>query len=205
MPNNIPSIIFIGPANAGKSTQAKLVGAALGLPVLHLDDLRWGYYAEIGYDREKAEQIRREGGMKAIAAHWKPFDIHAVERVLADYPRGYAISFGAGHSFYDDPAMLERAKKALAGFPNVVLLLPSPDTDESVQIMKERLHADVPEFTEEGLEHIAQINRIFIEHPSNATLATLTVYTAGKTPEQTCDEILQTLRHTDGALDHQAP
>jgi energy-coupling factor transporter ATP-binding protein EcfA2 len=192
-----PSIIFIGPSKAGKSTLARLVAQALGLPELHLDDLRWSYYAEIGYDPERAQQIRQAGGMWALANYWKPFDIHGVERLLADYPTGHVISFGAGHSYYDDPAMLARAKTALAGFPNVILLLPSPDVDESVRIMKERLRADEPDIGEKGLETIAQINRLFIEHPSNASLATMTVYTAGKTPAETCAEIVQRLESPD--------
>lgn len=192
--HNSPSIILIGPSKTGKSTVAKRISAALGIPWIELDEARWGYYAEIGYDPERAKHIRHAGGMKALAAYWKPFDIHGVERVLADYPRGHVISFGAGHSVYEDASMLARAQAALAGFPHVFLLLPSPDVDESVQMMKERLRADEPEFGEEGLEAIAQINRFFVEHPSNACLATTTLYTAGKTPQQTADEILQALR-----------
>jgi hypothetical protein len=77
----------------------------------------------------------------------------------------------------------------------VILLLPSPDVDESVQMLKDRLHADEPEFNEKALQDIAQINRFFIEHPSNATLATHTFYTKDKSPEQTRAEILSALRH----------
>ena len=70
------NIILIGPLAAGKTTVGKLLGAALGVPTVELDDLRWGYYAEIGYDPEYAQRLRDEGGMKARAAYWKQFDVY---------------------------------------------------------------------------------------------------------------------------------
>ena len=43
-------VILIGPIGAGKSTLGKLVAAPLGLPQVSLDDIRFTYYREIGYD-----------------------------------------------------------------------------------------------------------------------------------------------------------
>jgi hypothetical protein len=37
------------------------------------------------------------------------------------------------------------------------------------------------------------MNRYFLEHPANASLADHTIYTKGRTPEQTRDEILGVL------------
>ena len=34
----------------------------------------------------------------------------------------------------------------------------------------------------------------FLTHPSNRTLATHTVYTAGRTPEELCDELVRLAR-----------
>jgi shikimate kinase len=193
VPVPIPSIILIGPLATGKTTIGKLIGDTLGLPWIELDELRWGYKAEIGYDPEKAAQLGREGGYSAVGAYWKPFELHVVERVLQDYPTDHVISFGAGNSVYPDPAMLARAKAALAAFPNVILLLPSPDADESLRITGERFRAIVPDIAEKDFAEVMQINRSFVEHPSNATLATITAYTLGKTPAETCAEIVQRL------------
>ncbi len=183
------NIILIGPSLTGKSTLAALLGERLERPVCELDTLRWDYYAEIGYDPERAKQIRAAGGMPALASYWKPFDIHAVERVLADYPSDTVISFGAGHSVYDEDAAFERAKRALVGH-KVVHVLPSAKLDESIQILKDRVAA--LGFAPEG--DITNMNRYFLEHHSNSDLATITVYTQGKTPEQTCDEIIGKLK-----------
>ena len=69
------NLILIGPLAAGKSTIGKLLGDALGVPVIELDDLRWRYYAEMGYDSERAEQLRREGGIQARSVYWNPFEV----------------------------------------------------------------------------------------------------------------------------------
>lgn len=188
------NIILIGPSGTGKTTVSQLLGQQLKLPVLELDDLRWDYYAEIGYDREQAQRIRQQAGFAALAAHWKPYGIHAVERVIADYPAGHVIAFGAGASVYDDPARFGRAQAALAGHL-VILLLPSPDIDESVQIMEQRLIAKEPELVEFFTGVIADFNRYFLTHPANSQLADVTIYTGGKTPQQTCAEIARRVQH----------
>jgi shikimate kinase len=192
-----PSIILIGPLATGKTTIGKPLAEALGMTWIELDDLRWGYKAEIGYDNDYANKLRQEGGYSAVGAYWKPFELHVVERVLQDYPTDHIISFGAGNSVYDDPAMLERAKKALAAFPNVILLLPSENAEESIRITGERFRTIVPDMPDADFKEVMAINRSFVEHPSNATLATLTVYTAGKPPAETCAEIVQRLKLPD--------
>lgn len=48
-------IILIGPISTGKSTAGTLLAQRLGLPQRSMDDLRWDYYREIGYDEELAK------------------------------------------------------------------------------------------------------------------------------------------------------
>jgi len=183
------SIILIGPSGAGKSTIAPLLAERLQWQVVELDNLRWTYYAEVGYDPGRAEQIRQQGGMIALARHWRPFDLYGLERVLQDYPDDHIISLGAGHSVFDDPEQFERAQQALAPFPHIILLLPTADIEESAQILRERLAAKEPDLHEGFLEVITRINREFMQHPSNRRLATHLVYTHGKTPDEVCDAI----------------
>jgi len=188
------NMILIGPLGAGKSTIGKLLGEALNLPAIELDDLRWGYYAEIGYDAERSEQIRREGGMKARGDYWNPFEIHSVERVVQDYPTGHVLSFGAGNSVFDDPAQMERVEKALAPYPYVILLLPSEDVEEVMRVLTERFRALVPDCPDDIFQQVMEVNRHFVESPANARLATHTFYTSDQTPAETCAKILAALQ-----------
>jgi hypothetical protein len=63
---------------------------------------------------------------------------------------------------------------------NVILLLPSPDPEESIAILNER---------EPWLmEMNPNINEHFIRHNSNYELATHIVYTNDKAPQEVCME-----------------
>lgn len=180
-------IILIGPPGTGKSTVGELLAAKLAWPQCPMDELRWEYYREIGYNVDVQKRLWEQQGFGAVVAYWKPFEAHAVERLLSDHHNcapGCVIDFGAGHSHYEDQSQFARVQQALASFPNVVLLLPSADLDESIQILAERTKDVAPP----GFDHTT-----FVKHPSNHRLARHTVYTKGETPEQTCDRVIAVL------------
>ncbi|MEO0409294.1 MAG: shikimate kinase, partial [Cyanobacteria bacterium P01_A01_bin.135] len=77
-------IVLIGPQSAGKSTVGELLAARLDLPQVSMDELRWGYYKEIGYDEALAERKKRQGAW-SIIRYWKPFEAYAVERLLTEH------------------------------------------------------------------------------------------------------------------------
>ncbi|MBD2777077.1 shikimate kinase [Iningainema tapete] len=174
-------IILIGPISAGKSTLGKLLADKLNLPQCSMDDLRWDYYKEIGYNEELVKSKKEALDFWELQHYWKPFEAYAVERLLSEHSQ-CVIDFGAGHSVYEDAILFGRVQQALALYPNVVLLLPSPNLDESVRILSER-NKSMP-------DGIQEINEHFVRHTSNYMLAKFTVYTLDKTPEETCDEIL---------------
>lgn len=178
-------IILIGPVRTGKTTLARLLSEKLGLPHVELDKLRWDYYREIGYDDDVARHIRQTGGFVALVFYWKQFDAYAVERVLAGH-QNCILDFGAGHSVYESKELFARVQAALAPYPNVVLVLPSPNADASIQILNERTSDLVGAFGQ-GFNW----NEYFVRHPSNYDLAKFTVYTEGKAPEETRDDILR--------------
>ncbi len=178
-------VILIGPIGAGKSTIGALLASRLGLFQHSMDDRRWDYYKEIGYDEEVAKHKRETEGFWGIYQYWKPFEAYAVERLLSEYQQ-CVIDFGAGHSVYEDAVLFQRVEQALSPYPNVVLLIPSPDLDESVKILNERnkyVLADKP-----------NINEHFVRHNSNYQLAKFTAYTKDKTPQETCDDILKLIQ-----------
>jgi adenylate kinase family enzyme len=79
MPATKSDILLIGPVRTGKSTLGKLLSEKLGQPCVSLDDLRWNYYREIGYDAALAKIIRQQGGLLALALYWQLFDAYAIE------------------------------------------------------------------------------------------------------------------------------
>lgn len=178
-------IILIGPIGAGKSTVGALLSEKLKIPQVEMDELRAKYYKEINYDEELANSKRETEGFWGLYQYQKPFEAHAVERLLSEH-KNCVIDFGAGHSVYEDDRLFERVQKILAPYKYVVLLLPSPDLNESINILNER-----DEFLREMKPNI---NEHFIKHHSNYDLAKYTVYTKGKTPEETCTEILCLLK-----------
>lgn len=98
------TIILIGPMGVGKSTVGTHLAKKLGLAYVSLDELQWDYYKEIGFDNEYVKQlIHSEKGMAGFLEYVKPFEVHAVERVLEEY-QGCVLDFGAGHVVHRDPA-----------------------------------------------------------------------------------------------------
>jgi shikimate kinase len=178
-------IILIGPVSTGKSTLGRLLAERLGLPQCSMDEFRLDYYKEINYDEGLAQQIREREGFFGIYQYWKPFEAYAVERLLAEH-NNCVIDFGAGHSVYEYDELFSQVQRILAPYKNVVLILPSPDLEESLQILNERNGG----FVSNGVD----FNEHFVKHHSNHDLAKIIVYTKGKSPEETCDDILSVVK-----------
>ena len=179
-------ILLIGPHSAGKSAVGKLLALQLKLPFLNLWEVCEKYWQEIGYDETLLDLAWENDQADGVYRYWKQFDLHAVARLLKEH-QNCVIDFGAGHSIYEDDGDFARARELLAPYTNVVLLMPSPDLDESVAVLRRQ---NTPIIN--GME----ANRFFATHPSNRKLATLVVYTKGQTPSETRDEILKHLELT---------
>ena len=189
-----PTIILIGPMCAGKSTVGKLLADRLGIKGYELDDLRQDYYDEIGYDKKQASEIANgEEGMMGLIKYWKPFEVYAVERVVSEH-QNCVLSFGAGHSVFEDAELFTRVKNALAPFDYIILLLPSPDLDDSVKTLNSRFSNLLEREVGKVDPKLLGLNEHFVKHPSNHQLAKFTIYTQGKSPEDTCNEILEKLK-----------
>ena len=182
-------LILIGPVGVGKTTTAQLLAEQLSLPHHVLDQLRWSYFQQIGYDPERVQQLAATQGIAAVLAHWERFEVHALEQVLKEYPTG-VIDVGGGYTVASDPVLARRIRQMLAPYPYVVLLLPAPEREASIQILTERLAGQLPEDfpLQEHVRH----------HFGTQNLAKYVVYTYPKSPEAIRDEIL---RRLDGGLD----
>ena len=186
------TIILIGPLGAGKTTVGQFLAEKLDLPFCSVDEVRPAYYEKVGYDKNLATQIAASDlGIQGVLRYSKPFEAQMVEQVLADYQG--VIDFGASNSVYDDQALFARVEHALAPYPNVILLLPSPDLDESVEILKNRLKRALTDAGKECTDELFELNEYFVRHPSNQRLAKRVLYTKDKTPETICNELMQKL------------
>jgi shikimate kinase len=172
-------VILIGPIRAGKTTVGKLLSERLNLPQRSLDIILDSYLDGIGYDRKHAAKLK-EIGFYELTKYWKAFEPYGVEQIVSE-PEAAVIDLGGGHSIFDDEILFARVKKALLLFPNVTLIMPSPDLEESIAILNERTNG----FVSNGYD----FHENFVRSRCNYELAKQTVYTKGKTPEQTCEEI----------------
>ncbi len=184
-------IILIGPIRSGKSTLGQLIAEKSGLPIYPIDQYRWKYYGEIGYDPTLAQKIGEKEGFLGVYKYWKPFEAHAVKRLLSDTQDG-VIDFGAGHSVYEDDTLFVRVQKASKPYNNVILLLLSSDLEKSVEILNDRTGG----FIREGFD----FHEHFVKHPSNHLLAKKVHYIKGKSPEESRDEIVAQLFEVNDEL-----
>jgi shikimate kinase len=185
------TIVLIGPMCAGKSSTARLLAERFGLKCIELDELRWGYYREIGYDEEMAALLKSsKAGLLERASYWKPFEAYAVERVVQDY-KNCVLDFGAGNAVFEDEALFTRVQQALAPVEHVILLLPSPDLDASTAVVNTRFAKLLAEVAGTVNPEALLLNEHFVKHPSSRRLAKMVIYTEDKTPKEVCDEIMK--------------
>jgi shikimate kinase len=178
-------VFLLGPVGAGKTTIGRLLAQQLQLRQVSLDGLRRRYYEEVGYDEAEQKRIAAAEGLAGVLDYWKRFDLHAIERLLAEH-RDCIVDFGAGQTVFEGEAELARLQELFAPYPNVFLLLPSPDPDESVVILRQRMRQRT---AVQGVE----FNRFLINTYLAQRLASLVVYTEQKTVAETRDEIIRWL------------
>jgi shikimate kinase len=178
-------VFLLGPVGAGKTTIGRLLAQQLQRPQASLDGLRWRYYQEVGYDEAEQKRIAAAEGLAGVLDYWKRFDLHAIERLLAEH-RDCIVDFGAGQTVFEGEAELARLQELFVPYPNVFLLLPSPDPDESVVILRQRMRQQT---AVQGVE----LNRFLINTYLAQGLATLVVYIGQKTAAETRDEIIHLL------------
>ena len=187
------TIILIGPLGAGKTTVGQLLASKLLLPYCSVDQVRPAYYTRVEYDDKKAAQLATsETGIWSVLQYSKPFEIKMIEIILKDHAG--VIDFGASNSVYDDVEQLTQVEAILAPYPNIFLLLPYPDPDESIQILKERLIRMLTQTGKTYRDELFHLNEYFVKHPSNRRLAKMVIYTKDKTPEAICAELIQKLK-----------
>lgn len=95
------TIILIGPTCSGKTSAAEIISEKLTIPLCSIDEVRFSYYEEIGYEKEVQDEIKKRDGVSGVYQYWKPFKTHTVLRVVQDY-ENHVIDFGEGHPVYEN-------------------------------------------------------------------------------------------------------
>lgn len=200
-------IILIGPLAAGKTSVALYLSARLRIPNYPLDRIKWYYRFRNGYDLARGTVVLRTEGFKALMEYAKPFfTLMDLQRFLVEFQDGI-IDFGASQSVFEDPESLEGARRVLLPFKNVVLLLPSPDSEASIEVLSRRIRERYgeQERSPKIVESYVTVNREYVLNPSNTILAKHIVYTEHKSVEETGEEVLaligRNLTHGDGHFD----
>ena len=181
-------IVLIGPFGAGKSTVGDLLAERLGIPNVSMDSHKH-WYKELGFSNDEFNRLWSEASPHTADRYFRTFFPASIERLFSEYSN-CVFDLGAGHVVFEDDALFQRVKKTLEPFSNIVLILPSPDLDESVRILRERegqRKANPYFLSSTEFDYFSH----WVKSHCNLDLAKYTVYTEGKTPGQTRDEVLQ--------------
>ena len=172
------SIILIGPSGAGKSTTSNILSALTKMPKLSLD------------------QIANTDGRNGIRKKYsrEDYNLFLLKKILElgkSYGKPGIVDFGAGHSVFNDPEKFAEAAELLKPFKNIILLLPSKDLNQSLQIINSRSTGDIRD------------NEDFLTSPSNYKLAKFIVYANNDTPEELANRIIKeiSVRKKDTEVD----
>lgn len=179
-------IILLGPPAVGKTTTAKLLSKKLNKPLVSLDDIRFDYYKEIGYNEEYMKELLEKAGIMAIYQYGKIFDAYSIERALEEH-QNCIFDFGGGNNASGFNFEFERIKKALKPYKNIVLLFPCADKNESLKFIYQRRN-----FNENQKELIKHI--VFDE--SNFKFAKHTIFVKDKSPEEVSNEVLSIINRS---------
>lgn len=180
-------IILLGSVAVGKTTTARLISKKINKPVISLDNLRFDYYKEIGYDHAHMKELYEKAGIMAIFQYGKIFDAYSIERVLEDH-QNCIFDFGGGNVVSGYDFDLKRIKKALEPYENVFFLVPCKDNKETLEFIYNR--REIKPGDKELIEYL-------VYNHSNYDIAKHIVFVKDKTPEEVCDQILSICNLTE--------
>ena len=185
-------LIIIGPCASGKSTIALELAKRLKLNCFQVDLLRWYYFYKNGYNLPKALAILEKSHIYELNELWQPFQLLTIENVLTDFKNGI-FDFGGTYTLTQNNNDFLRIKKAFNDFSNIVLVLPSKSKEKSLEVINERVKAQLVKYSlsEKQIPERLELNRRMVYDDTNYLLATHTFYFENKTKEELADEILE--------------
>jgi len=161
-----------------------MVADELSLPSFSLDK-EPNLSTSVGFDVEHYKRIWKVNGLLHAYEYRRSFYDRLVPLFLASHDHG-VLDLGGGHPIASDRVKQNVIKEALAPYEHVFLLMPTPDADESIKILRKRngVPEGEPDF---NALYFKNGNRVFWE------IAKHHVYTEGKVPKQTLAEVIRLL------------
>lgn len=161
-------IILIGPRGVGKTSVAKILAEKLNLNYVSLDN-----------EGKKLELPFRQTSEGRILTVKNTFDKYQGLDSVFD--------FGIYHSFFYEEEFSNEVYELLQPELNVVLLMPSTDTAESEQILREM---NAKQLHGKQLDMVNGSNSRFISDDKNKRMAKYTIYTKDLNFEQIANLII---------------
>lgn len=184
-----PWMVLIGPAGVGKSTLGRILAERVGRSFVDLDAVADPYYQEVDWSIGRLRARIAAVGRLAAEVEWEPARAHAVARVVADHPDA-VIALGAGHTSYTRQDNLTSVRTVLRRCRHVVHVLPSPNRDTSLAVLRERcITSKSRTWIVDGHDFLAS----WLDEPGARLLATQTIYTNSDSPEQTVERLLHAM------------
>ncbi|MER5955828.1 AAA family ATPase [Streptomyces sp. NPDC001893] len=181
-----PWMVLIGPAGTGKTTLGLEIAAQAQRPFVDLDAAADEYYAQVGWSIHRLRERIAAVGRLAAESEWEGARAHAVASVVADHPDA-VIALGAGHTSYTDPAHLAEVRTVLSRCRHVVRVLPSPDRELSLTLLRQRCTTTKGQsWIVDGHDFLEQ----WLDDPGALQMATRTIYTESETPAQTAARLI---------------
>ncbi|MEK0099563.1 shikimate kinase [Streptomyces sp. A475] len=186
-PTDAPWMVLIGPAGTGKTTLGQEIARRAQRTFVDLDAAADEYYAQVGWSIARLRERIATVGRLAAETEWEGARAHAVARVVADRPDA-VIALGAGHTTYTDPVHLADVRTVLGHCRHVVRVLPSPDREISLTLLRQRCTATKGQsWITDGHDFLGQ----WLDDPGARQLATRTIYTEKETPAQTAARLIR--------------
>lgn len=175
-------IILIGPIGAGKTTVGNMLAKKLNLPFYSLDEEEKIYTKRVGYNARHHALLKKKEGIFAAYDYARGFFDEAVIHFLKVHKSG-VLDFGGGHPIVPDAKKQRRIIRVLKKYPYIFLLIPTRDVKQSLEILRKRNKVTKDE----------DFNILYFKDKTFWTIAKHVIYTQGKTPKQTCEDILELL------------
>ncbi|MFC9461239.1 shikimate kinase [Streptomyces sp. NPDC056983] len=180
-------MVLIGPAGTGKTTLGREIAGRAQRPFVDLDAAAEEYYAQVGWSIPRLRERIAAVGRLAAESEWEGARAHAVARVVADHPDA-VIALGAGHTSYTDPIHLAEVRTVLSHCRHVVRVLPSPDREFSLTLLRQRCTATKGQsWIIDGHDFLGQ----WLDDPDARQMATRKIYTENETPAETAARLIE--------------